>query len=307
MNPNDTASGDTDPAFRRIAIVGLGLIGGSIAMAARRRWPAISVVGIDRPEIGLAAISRGAVTGSSPDLDAIAGADLVVLATPVSAIPAILGRLNELVGSGTIVTDVGSTKRSSVEAARRLAPGVAFVGGHPMAGAATSGFESATVELFEGRTWLLTPTSDCLPESVARLGRFISALGAHPRFVDVSTHDRLMAPVSHLPQVAVSALMLVVGEMAGTDGLGLAGAGLKDTTRLASSPADVWADICATNADHIGEALDRYIEVLGSLRCRLSERGAVEQVFNGAREWRRRLEAATEAGDPPAQPLAGRS
>ena len=296
MNISDASAGGPDEAFRQVAIVGLGLIGGSIALAARRRWPGIRVVGIDRPAVLSSATARGAVTDSAVDLDGVADADLVILATPVRHIVATIERLPELAGFAAIVTDVGSTKRVVVEAASRVAPRVTFVGGHPMAGAATSGFDSATADLFVGRRWLLTPAPDCPPWPLARLQRFVSGLGARPSVIDAADHDRLMAAVSHLPQVAASALMRVAGELAGADGLSLAGAGLRDTTRLASSPADVWADICATNADHLGMAIDRYVEVLTSLRSRLSERPAVDAVFGPARDWRHELEIVVSGG-----------
>ncbi|MBE3134833.1 MAG: prephenate dehydrogenase/arogenate dehydrogenase family protein [Acidobacteria bacterium] len=278
-----------------IAIVGLGLIGGSIALAARRRWPSLHIVGIDRPEIVDRALGCRAISHAAVDLNALGAADLVVLAAPVSRIIALLAELPGRVRPGALVTDVGSTKRAILKAAANFISDFAFIGGHPLAGAATSGFESASAELFAGRRWLLTPSDKSRPDHLDRLCAFVSGLGASPDVIDASTHDRVMAALSHLPQLAASSLMRVAGEMTMGDGLGLAGAGLCDTTRLASSPPDIWTDICASNADHIGTALDEYIEVLTQLRRGLADADAVARVFGPARQSRARLEQALAA------------
>lgn len=279
------------PPFSRIGIVGLGLIGGSLALACRRRWPTALVIGVDRNDALEAAMVRHAIDVAADDLGMLAGAEVVVLAAPVEANLALLAELEAHVEGEALVTDVGSTKRVIVEAARALPARLPFIGGHPLAGAARSGIEHGAAELFEGRPWLLTPEPRVPAVLVDRLAGFVSALGAHPRAVSADEHDRLMAALSHLPQLAASALMDVVGERAGTDGLALAGRGLRDTTRLASSPGHVWADVCATNADHIGEALDALIDALRALRTGLHDAQAVEDAFARAQRWRDRLEA----------------
>ena len=292
--------------LERVAIVGLGLIGGSITLAARRRFPSLRIVGIDRPEVLARVAASGAPIDTSADLDSVRGADLIVLAAPVLEILRMLDRLSGLASVGAVVTDVGSTKRAIVEAAGRLAPTVAFVGGHPLAGAAASGFESARPDLFDGRTWLLTPVSGGDSVAVERLSSFVAAIGARPRLIDATAHDRLMAALSHLPQLAASALMRVAGELAGAGGLELAGTGLFDTTRLAASPPEVWSDICATNADHLGEALDQYIAALTSLRSMLTERQTIDEMFVTAGGWRRQLEQAFARHDGRTEREAGR-
>src|SRR5207244_8827561 len=162
-----------------------------------------------------------------------------------------------------------------VAAARGLPARFTFVGGHPLAGAARGGLEHARPDLFVGRPWLLTPGGvlEGMPphDAVERLSAFIVALGATPRIVDADAHDRLLAFLSHLPQLTASALMQVVGEAVGNEGLALAGRGLADTTRLASSPPDIWTDIVATNADEIDVALGKLIAVLEDLRRDLGE------------------------------------
>src|SRR5205823_10701795 len=175
---------------------------------------------------------------------------------------------------------------------RQLPPRLTFVGGHPRAGAARGGLEHARHDLFRGRPWLLTPTGDRGGDATAKLSAFVQALGAEPRIIGVDAHDRLLAYLSHLPQLTASALMQVVGAEVGRDGLALAGRGLVDTTRLASSPAEIWKDIAATNADEIGPALDTLIHVLQSLRRDLPIGDQLDEIFGDANRWREHLKAA---------------
>ena len=192
-----------------------------------------------------------------------------------------------------------------------------FIGGHPLAGAAQGGLEHARPDLFSGRPWLLTAPvargrhaegasaslSEARPDrgraeaggfqpsddggaALAKLTEFVQALGALPRVMGVQAHDRLLAFLSHLPQLTASALMQVVGESVGQEGLSLAGRGLADTTRLASSPPDIWKDIAATNADEIGPALDALIALLQDLRRDLPDGDTLADVFAGAARWR---------------------
>jgi len=198
----------------------------------------------------------------------------------------LLAELDDNVRQPAVVTDTGSTKRAIVEAARALPPRFTFVGGHPLGGAARGGLEHARTDLFSGRPWLLTPTGDDTGEAVEKLSFFVRALGAEPKVVSVAAHDRLLAYLSHLPQLTASALMQVVGEAVGEDGLGLAGRGLVDTTRLASSPAEIWKDIAATNADELGPALDALIALLQDLRRDLPVGERLTEIFSTAAGWR---------------------
>jgi prephenate dehydrogenase len=189
----------------------------------------------------------------------------------------------------TLVTDVGSTKRAIAVAAAALPAHLSFVGGHPLAGAARGGLELARADLFAGRPWLLTPTASTRSAvDLQRLTRCLEAIDAKPMVVDADEHDRLLAWLSHLPQLAASALMHTVGQAAGPH-IDLAGPGLADTTRLASSPASIWQDICLTNADHIRESLDALIASLTTLRDGLTDEGTVGELFASAQEWRARL------------------
>jgi prephenate dehydrogenase len=281
------------PVFDKIGIVGLGLIGGSLALRARELWPTSLVIAVDNKDVLETAMRLHAIDVAADDLIVLAEADLVVLAAPVRQNIALLAELDEYVRGRAIVTDTGSTKREIVAAARGLPPRFTFVGGHPLAGAARGGLEHARPDLFAGRPWLLTPagTSDAADghESVERLSTFISGIGATPRIFDAETHDRVLAFLSHLPQLTASALMHVVGEAVGADGLALAGRGLADTTRLASSPADIWTDITATNADQIDAALGELIAVLQELRGDLPQGERLAEVFAEAARWRERL------------------
>jgi len=309
-----------EPAFRTIAIAGLGLIGGSIALGIRECWPSTRIVGVDQPSVLAHAMGSGAIDRAASSITDIGSADLVVLAAPVAqnlellralgarVAPAVSGvqgsgpvRQNDAEAAGSrevardprpaqllVVTDVGGTKRDIVEAARALPARLCFVGGHPIGGAERGGFGFARPDLFTGRPWIFTPEAETDSAAVARLERLAAALGARPARLPAAEHDRLMAYVSHLPQLTASALMATVGRGAAS-GLRVAGRGLVDTTRLASSPASVWRDIAASNRDFIGEALDALIATLSELRGELEHGQALERTFHDAERWRTEL------------------
>lgn len=274
----------TTPPFEKIAIVGFGLIGASIALAARRAWPAALLIAVDRKDVVETAMRMHAADVGADDLVMTAGADLVVLAAPVRANIEILGELPRHIPGEATITDVGSTKRDVVAAAAGLPPRLRFVGGHPLAGAAVGGLESARPDLFDGRPWVLTGANEPVAE-------FVAGVGARPHVMSADEHDALVAYLSHLPQLAASALMHVVGERTGTDGLALAGRGLSDTTRLASSPADIWRDIAVTNRDNLVRAIDELIEVLQRLKPGHGG-DSLERTFESAARWKQVLERA---------------
>jgi prephenate dehydrogenase len=265
----------SDGDFRQIAIVGVGLIGGSIALAATRRWPRIRIASLD----------------FGADLSGAADADLVVLAAPILTNIRLLLELEGRLSPGALVTDAGSTKRRIVEAASAR-PAIPFIGGHPMAGAARGGIAQARADLFDARPWILTPAANHTPAALIRLEQFVEGLGAVPHIMTPELHDRLVGAVSHLPQLTASALMHVVGSLAGDAGLELAGAGLHDTTRLATSPSDIWREVAATNQDVLRTALDTLISTLGELRDSLDSGAAIDEVFTSACRWREALQRA---------------
>ncbi len=264
--------GRLNPPFPRIAIVGVGLLGSSVAKAATRRWPGVEIIPI---EVGDSAAKT-------------ARADLVVLAAPVLSNIARLAELPAHVGPDTIVTDVSSTKRLIVAAASAL-PGLIFIGGHPMAGNARGGAAHARTDLFDGQPWILTPSAG-QTNAMERLEEFVIGLGGVPHIMTPELHDRFVGAVSHLPQLTASALMHVVGKLAGDAGLELAGRGLDDATRLAASPADVWKDIAATNRDVLQDALDALIATMMEMRDTLESGEAIETVFASACRWRDALD-----------------
>jgi prephenate dehydrogenase len=276
------------PIFEKIGIVGLGLIGGSVALAARQLWPASLVIAVDNKDVLETAMRLHAIDVAADDPVVLAEVDIVILAAPIRQNIELLGELDQHVRQPAVVTDTGSTKRAIVAAARTLPPKFTFIGGHPLGGSAKGGLENARPDLFKGRPWLLTPTGDN-GEAFEKLTAFVKALGAVPRSIDAAAHDRVLAFLSHLPQLTASALMQVVGDAVGQDGLALAGRGLADTTRLASSPSEIWRDIAATNADEIGPALDELIAVLQDLRRDLPAGDRLADVFDGAAGWRRML------------------
>ena len=283
----------TDPPFRRIAVIGFGLIGASLALAVRRLWPSVLLVAVDRRGVIERAMRMHAADAGGDDLALAAGAELVVLAAPVLANIEIIGKIAAHIPGDAVVTDVGSTKRDIVFAARGLPDRLRFVGGHPLAGAAVGGVEASRADLFQGRPWILTPDGDAAAAAGSRLSVLLTAIGSHVQTMPPDAHDALVAYLSHLPQLAASALMHVVGEHAGHDGLALAGRGLRDTTRLASSPADIWRDIAASNQDNIARAIDELVAIL--LRMKPvpdAPPEALDRTFDSAAQWKRVLDRA---------------
>lgn len=280
-----TGNGDP-PIFDKVGIVGLGLIGGSIALAVRQTWPASLVIGVDDKDVLERAMVRHAIDVAADDPVVLAEADLVILAAPVEENLRLLEDLEESVLGTAVVTDVGSTKRGIVDRARRLPARLTFIGGHPLGGAPRGGFDYARPDLFAGRPWLFTPADDAPGHALEKLDAFVTALGAVPHVMTPGEHDRQLAFLSHVPQLAASTLMHVVGEAVGVNGLALSGRGLADTTRLASSPATIWRDICSTNTDEIRVALTRFIDELQALRDDLDGDDAIDRVFDSAAVWR---------------------
>lgn len=277
--------------FPSVAVVGFGFMGGSLALAVKRRWPSTVVIGVDGKGVLERAVRMRAADVAGESLAAAADAALVVLAAPVRANIGVLGELPRFVPGAAIVTDVGSTKAETVAAAAALPGRLTFIGGHPLAGAALGGVEEARADLFDGRPWLLTPDGSTDAAALSQLRRFVEGLGAKPVELQADEHDRIVAYLSHLPQLAVTALMHVVGEAVGDSGLALAGRGLHDTTRLASSPAGIWRDIAATNPKQVCDALDALIEVLGRFRAQAATPDAdFDGIFASAARWKRALD-----------------
>lgn len=271
-----------DAGPTRLGIVGVGLIGGSIGLAARRAWPSLQRIGVDTPDALARARGAGCIDTTAAGLDGLVDCDLVVLAAPV---PAIIDHLTAWPAAVRgVLTDVGSTKRHIVRAAGRRAT---FVGGHPVAGAEVSGVARASAELFAGSPWVLTPTSGTDAAALATTRRFVEGMGARPVEMTPDEHDRAMAFVSHVPQLLSVALMNGAAEGGALAG-GLVGNGFRDMTRLASSSGELWRGILATNDDYVREALHGLRRALPDDRKPL-DLDAVVQRFAAANESRSRL------------------
>ncbi|HXH49251.1 MAG TPA: prephenate dehydrogenase/arogenate dehydrogenase family protein [Terriglobia bacterium] len=284
----------TEPFFKRISIIGLGLIGGSWALALKKLGHAAHRIGFDAPEVLSQAIESGAVHGSASNLDeAVRKADLVILATPVGKILELLPRLKTSAPSNALITDVGSTKQRIMAQARELSDGgPLFLGGHPLAGKERSGFEYADAELFQNACYAIVPSSGTVMDD-ARAKAFVSlveSLGALPCVVDAAAHDVAVAYLSHMPQLLSTGLAGMVAEASGRKGLPLklAGSGFRDLTRLAESPYSMWRDICLTNIENIQDALDAMIQKLDTIKTHLGTR-ELEKEFDQARRLRQKL------------------
>jgi prephenate dehydrogenase len=246
--------------FRQLTLAGVGLIGGSLALIARKHGLVERIVGLGRTQANLdIALERGIIdVGTRDPIEAAHGTDLLMLATPVLTFPSTLAAMTPYLPPACVVTDVGSVKGWVVhELEPLLGPAMALVGVHPVAGKETTGAIAADEELFRKRRVIVTPSARSTPEAVAKVEALWRATGALVERMAPEVHDGLLARASHLPQIAASALAaaladeLVDGKRAAEFGAG----GLRDTTRIAASSAEMWRDICLTNRAAILEAL----------------------------------------------------
>jgi len=266
--------------IERLAIVGVGLLGGSVAKAVRAHGLAREIVGVGRDLTRLEPARRdGTLDRVTTDLAAgIAGADRVLLAATVIANESLLGQVWRAASPGAIVTDVGSTKRGIVAAAERLAPSrkdVAFVGSHPMAGSEKAGYAVARVDLFQNAIVVVTPTDTTAPATAKSIGEFWMAQGARVVTLDPATHDRAVAAISHLPHVAAWALVDAVMRFE-PEAMAVAARGFKDTTRIAASDPDVWREILLDNREALRASLVSFRDALDGLEALLDPARATE-------------------------------
>jgi prephenate dehydrogenase len=278
----------------RIAVLGVGLIGGSIGLAAKRRLGA-EVAGFDaepaNAEHGreLGVLDRATTTVG----DAVEGADIVFCAGPVSALPELAAQALAAGGAETVVTDVGSTKRELIAGLPDDERRERFIGGHPVAGAESAGVENAREDLFEGARWYLTPTERSSGMLYDRLQRAVADLGARPQAIDAETHDRLMATVSHLPHVIANVLVQQAAAAATEESERLpeVGPSFRDTTRVAGANPAIWGDIFATNGEAVAREIDAATERLREAAevIRSGDTDRVAAWHGAAREDRRRL------------------
>jgi prephenate dehydrogenase len=283
----------------KVAVLGVGLIGGSIGLAARRRLEA-EVTGFDPDGASVeAALAAGVLDrGADSVEEACADTDVVFCAAPVARLEALAREALEASGPETVVSDVGSTKRGLVAA---LGTDERFIGGHPLAGAETAGVGNARDDLFQGARWYLTPTDRSSGLLYDRLQRAVSGLGARPQAIDAAAHDRLMATVSHLPHVVANALAAEAAAELTRDSERLpeVGPSFRDTTRVAGANPAIWADIFASNREAVADSVEavarRLVEAAALIRS--GDRDAVGAWHAAAGEDRRRLlDSELEAG-----------
>lgn len=277
--------------FDTVVIVGVGFIGGSIGLGLKKLTPAPRVLGVCRREESLKkALAKGLIDSGTLQLEeAVPGADLVVLATPAGSIPQLARRALPHMKPDSILTDVGSTKLEIVRSIEEMqSESIGFVGGHPLAGSEKCGPEYAQDELFQHRTVVLTPTDRTLPRALSLVTEFWQQLGAKVCQLSPQEHDRILAKVSHLPHLVAVELVNLVDSSA----VELAASGFKDVTRIAASSPEVWMDICLSNANNIGEALQRFAERLVELAKLLESKDAkgLRERLEQARESRLKLE-----------------
>ena len=290
--------------MRTVAIFGVGLIGGSFALALKKAGFKGEIVGVSSDRTIADALSRGAIDRGAGFERAAQDADLLYLASPIEKIKQDIGALKGLLKPDALVTDAGSTKSEIMMAAAAHLPEGSFLGGHPMAGKESRGVLSADANLFQGRPYILTPTRPQQMESaqVRWLLDWVRKTGANPLVLPAEQHDRAVALLSHLPQLASSALAVAASRnLPDQSSQKIAGPGFQDMSRLALSPFDMWRDILGSNSKEIDAALGIYIELLVQFRASLADPAALQPVFEEASAFRKSLFHATMLTNSPLQ------
>lgn len=294
----------------RVAVVGVGLMGGSLGLALQARAAVAEVAGFDPDTAALAAaLDRGAITRRAGSLeDAVAGADAVFVAAPVGVTAELVRRVLAVTGEGCVVSDVGSSK-GVVARALTGDERSRFIGGHPICGSERGGVAHSREDLFVGATYFLTPTQETRPELFQRLHGLVSAIGAKPSAIDADAHDRILALVSHLPHVVASALIHQAAATApqGREALRSAGPSFADLTRVAGANPPLWADILLANGEAVIAAIDdqrnRLQEVGAAIRS--GDRHWLQRFMEGAADGRTRLREAPEGVTEPWRIVVG--
>jgi prephenate dehydrogenase len=282
--------------FNRLVIAGVGLIGGSLGLAARERGLVREVVGFGRTEANLkVALERGILTSYTFDpAEAARGSDLLVLAVPVEATGPVAQQFIPFLPPDCIITDAGSVKAPVVNVMEPLLPPtMSFVGAHPIAGTEHSGAAAAFSALFEHRLCVLTPTTRTNPEALARIRALWEGVGMRIETMDMYVHDQVLARVSHLPHIIAFSVMnaMRAAHLPGVDPLAYAGSSFSDLTRVASSPIEMWRDICQSNRDALLAALTEFETALTQMKVSIAngDKAALSQAMDRARTERQRL------------------
>lgn len=280
-------------ALNTVAIVGVGLIGGSFALALRRAHPEVRVIGVDRDAGNLDQAVRRGVIDEVADAGAIGDVDLILLAVPVRQMRALLAAIAPGLAADTVITDAGSTKQSVIADAHAVLGGRVgqFVPGHPIAGREHSGVAAAASELFEGKNVVLTPPAECMSAAIERVRSAWRACGATVLEMPAETHDAVFAAVSHLPHMLAFALVDEFAARPNAKSLfSFAASGFRDFTRIASSSPDMWRDIALDNRGALVQEFDRYLAHAKSLRDAIAagDAAGIETLMSQAREARNR-------------------
>ena len=274
--------------MERIAIIGTGLIGGSIGLALKAaRLPEVEVIGFDLDRGAAGEAKRlGAVDRNAPSLpEVVRGAKMVIIATPPLAVGGVMQEISEHLVEGAVVTDTASTKVEVRRYAQEFLPEhVSYVGGHPMAGKETPGAKNADAALFKGSTYCVIPSAQASEGAVRSVLGLVNVLGAEPLFIDAEEHDQYAAAISHMPLVVSAALFTLVRNSPAWDDIApMAAGGFRDVTRLASGDPRMAHDICTTNAEGVVHWLDRFIEELQRYRALIqTDRKALFKAYSEA-------------------------
>jgi prephenate dehydrogenase len=286
---------DAPLPFNRLTVIGLGLIGGSMAMAVRERFPNWRIKAVDpnaetlQYALRQQVVDEVALTLPERWPEGEGGAHLIVIACHLTPALTVLRHLAPLVkGKNILVTDIGSCKQEIAELGRELLPDQ-FIAGHPMAGKEFSGIQHAASLLFAGKSYLLCPHTDTPAERLETLQAFVRALGANPRLIDAAKHDRYMAYVSHLPQLYSVLLSNLLYRNEPGHLVGYHGAGLDDQIRLSASPHSMWGDVLFHNADNMINVLTEMREIIDEVLPLLKQPGALEPWFEHANEIHRQF------------------
>jgi prephenate dehydrogenase len=261
--------------FKKITIIGVGLIGGSFGLALKKKKPSFKIVGVDKQKVIEKAITREAIDEGTISLEeGTKEADVVILATPVKTILDLLPQINPFLKKECLVTDTGSTKKQIVKRANKvLSKDIHFIGGHPMAGSEKYGIDSADPHLFQDKTYILTPTNKSNLMAMEKIFSLIKMIDANMLILDPLDHDRIVGAVSHLPQIMAISLTNMIGELAQRENnnnyFKAVGEGFKDMTRIALSPRKIWEDICDTNKGTILEMIQKFKQYLNLIEDKL--------------------------------------
>ena len=290
--------------IKRLCIIGVGLIGGSLVRALRQQHACEHVIGCSRREEHLQrAVELGVIDEYTTDIEqAASGADMIVVSVPLRAMPAVFASIDKVVSADAVITDVGSSKASVVEAARAgLQKNIArFVPGHPIAGTEKSGVDASFPELFNDRKVILTPLQENAADSIKRVRLMWEQAGATVLEMAIDHHDEVLAATSHLPHVLAFSLVDSLSKMSDRDEIfQYAAGGFRDFTRIASSDPVMWRDICIENSDAILSMMDRYIADLDVLRKAIADGDldTVEATFRRSKQARDRYTQQSESKD----------